>query len=678
MKLHLIRPPYKTDSICPPINLMALGAYVESRHPVKMTDFVVPYVRGEMSLGPAGIREAAARLLEHPAQVLGFTSMCSSFAAAVRLAEECKRQDPTRWILFGGPHVSFVATESMKAFPWIDAVIAGEGEGALLDLLDALDEGRPIAGIRNLIHRDGDRIVEEPRRPVVDDMDSLPLPSFHLVENIEDYYAEGTERFIEIEAGRGCPFDCNFCSTSLFFARKYRVKSSGRLTDEIRWLKKNWNIQAFGLIHDNLTSNKDKVRAFCQGIRESGETFSWFCSSRTDTIDRPLMEIMRETGCKGIFFGVETGSQEMQKIVGKRLKMHRVRETFQHLLEVDISSTASFIIGFPDEKLESLEQTLTLALSLRVLGVRDVQLHPLSALPGTQILDLHEEQLVFHPYLLTFHDITSVIDLTEVEYQWIEKYRRIFSNFYAVKPLHYPIEFVYQVRGCYFFLIHFRPYTLSALHALGKLKHIEIVKLLTAKLPADYEQWTHPELERALAAVLADQPPEIAEFLAEVEAYERSILATAEFTSGDNGWVRYKGLIPTEQGELDEGPRLKPCQALTLEFDIPLAVQQLREGRLEAPPRRSLHLVLVFEWQGRRLRTLEVSPLIARILQQVAQGTSLTRALAELSQENPYLSSDDEREQWITETLHSLLRIGLLIDTEAQKEDGALPEAASA
>src|SRR5262249_5194491 len=155
----------------------------------------------------------------------------------------------------------------------------------LLEVLDALRDGRSFEGIRSLWYRDGDRIVHTPRRPVIDDLDTLPVPSFHLVEDIADYFAKGVERFIEIEAGRRCPFDCNFCSTSLFFARKYRVKSPERLLSEMRWLRDNWGIRAFGLIHDNLTSNKEKVRQFCQHILDAGESFSWFCSSRTDTID---------------------------------------------------------------------------------------------------------------------------------------------------------------------------------------------------------------------------------------------------------------------------------------------------------------------------------------------------------------------------------------------------------
>src|SRR5688572_10183239 len=160
--ISLIRPPYKTDSICPPINLMVLAAAIEPWHRVSIRDFVVPYIHDEMSLDAVGLRRAARQVLEDPAPVLGFTSMCSSYAAALRIAQECKRQDPGRFILFGGPHAGFVARETMQAFDFVDAVVAGEGESTLRDLLDAIRDGRPLAGVDGVTWRDGDHIVQNP------------------------------------------------------------------------------------------------------------------------------------------------------------------------------------------------------------------------------------------------------------------------------------------------------------------------------------------------------------------------------------------------------------------------------------------------------------------------------------------------------------------------------------
>lgn len=662
--IHLIRPPYKTDSVCPPINLMALAAYVEPHFPVSLSDFVIPYVRDEMSLDAKGMEQAARQLLENPAPVLGFTSMCSSYAAALRIAQECKRQDPDRFILFGGPHASFVDAETLRRFDFVDAIVVGEGEEALVELLFAIKEQRTFHHIQGVTFRERDEIISNPRRPVTEELDRLPIPSFHLIEDVNLYYQNEAERFIEIEAGRGCPFNCNFCSTSLFFARNYRVKSPQRMLEEMRWLKQNWRIDSFGLIHDNLTSRKDKVRALCRHILESGESFKWFCSSRTDTIDRPLMEVMKEAGCQGIFFGVETGSQSMQATMGKRLKIHRVRATFEDMMALGIDATASFIIGFPEETPEMLEETINMALELCIVGVRDVQLHPLSALPGTRVLDEHEERLQFHPHLLSFHDITSVIEITEVEMDWIERYRRIFSNFYAVPPVHYPIEWVYDIRGCYFYLIHFRPYTLYFLNQATNEGHVGIVQQLCRKLPPRFEQWTPEELLRALADVVAELDHDWRSFIQDVLAYEEATTASAQVTDGSNGWVHCKGPAPEEYTVNSLDPTLKPAKVLKLNHDVPAALRAVREGAIPNLSARSVHLVVLFEWDERKIRTLEVDALTAHILGRVQDGESLVETLTQLAAENPLLKSPDERSAWPLSVMRHLSKARLLVDSD--------------
>lgn len=181
---------------------------------------------------------------------------------------------------------------------------------------------------------------------------------------------------------------------------------------------------------------------------------------------------MKEAGCKGIFFGVETGSQQMQKDIGKRLKLQNALQTFHHLAEENIEATASFIVGFPNETMADLEDTLTFALQLRLVGIRDIQLHPLTALPGTEVFDEHIDNIVFNKDLLHFHDITSVVDITETEMNWVQQHRKIFSNFYAVPTVHYPLELVYQIRGCYFYLVHYRPRTLYMMLKMGGRKSV--------------------------------------------------------------------------------------------------------------------------------------------------------------------------------------------------------------
>lgn len=661
--INLVRSPYKTDSRCPPINLLTLASYIEPHYDVTITDLVISYMRGEMTLDEEGVLQAAKQILESPAPVIGFTAMCSSYAAGLRIARECKRLDPSRIIVFGGPHAGFVDEETLTSFDFVDVIVKGEGELTLLELLNAIESGQSIEGIRGLAYRTEGGIKRTPPREVIDHLDDLPIPSYHLIKNIDDYYENEAERFIEIEAGRGCPFLCKFCSTSVFFSRKYRVKSPEKLIAEMKWLKEHWGITLFGLIHDNLTVNKKKVTELCEEFLRSGESFSWFCSSRTDTIDYELMKIMKQSGCRGIFFGVETGSQEMQKNVGKRLKLENALQTFHHLAEMNIEATASFIIGFPEENVADLEDTLTLALQLRLVGIRDIQLHPLTALPGTEVFDEYVDQILFDKEMLYFHDITSVIDITDVEMEWVQKHRKIFSNFYAVPTQHYPLELVYQIRGSYFYLVHYRPRTLYMMLKMVEMTNIQIVQLLVKKLSTNFRDWTPEELLYALGSVVNELPVRHRGYVRDVLQYEEAYTSTVEFTDGANGWVRFKGEEPVNT---KQEPKLKPARTVRLQYDVLSGFQNILEDIPVDPPEYDHHLAVVFEWTNKSLRTLEIDPLTAEIIERTKMGQSLIQIIHELSEENPYLHSTEDVREWKASILTHLSQAGLIM------EDGSM------
>ncbi|MDR0268159.1 B12-binding domain-containing radical SAM protein [Paenibacillus sp.] len=656
--LQLIRSPYKTDSICPPINLLALAGYVEPYHPVTITDFVLPLIRGELNLDAAGILRMAQIVLDNPAPVLGFTAMCGSYAAALRIAQECRRLDPGRLIVFGGPHAGFVDRETLESFDFVDVIVSGEGEQTLLDLLNAYAAGDSLHHVPGVTFRDGASIIRNPPRNVIDELDSLPFPAYHLIDNVDAYYENSTDRFLEIEAGRGCPFKCKFCSTSLFFSRKYRVKAPEKLIEEMKWLKEHWNISSFGLIHDNLTVNKAKIFDLCDAFLNSGESFTWYCSSRTDTINKEMMVRMKEAGCRGIFFGVETGSQEMQKNIGKRLKLQSAAQTFRDLMEVGIEATGSFIIGFPDEQLSDLEDTLSMAIELRMIGIRDIQFHPLSALPGTDLLDELEETLIFHPHLLSFQDITSVIDITETEMEWIEKHRKIFSNFYAVPPKNYPLDLVYQTRGCYFYLAHYRPRTLYMIKKLAGISNLSLIGMLVEALPAGYENWTEPQLLKSLADVVEKLPEFCRLFIRDILSYETVFTSVVESTDGANGWGRYKGPKPLYD---DDEFILKPVRTLNLNYDILSAIHELERLETTLLPEKPHNLAVVFESEESQLRTLEIDDLTSEIIRRCEDGLSFHECLKQFAWENPYLQNEQDRKDWIGQMYQHFLSARLVI-----------------
>lgn len=134
------------------------------------------------------------------------------------------------------------------------------------------------------------------------------------------YIVEGNTG-ISIEGGRGCPFNCSFCSTSGFWGRKYRIKPVDDLIYEMKKLNKIYKFKFFNIQHDLFTANRKAIVAFCNKIIDERLNLSWGCSSRVDVLDYDLIELMAKANCKSMFLGIETGSKRMQKILNKNLNI---------------------------------------------------------------------------------------------------------------------------------------------------------------------------------------------------------------------------------------------------------------------------------------------------------------------------------------------------------------------
>ena len=174
------------------------------------------------------------------------------------------------------------------------------------NLLDQLDGDRRLDLVAGLTYRCALQAQRNANANVIEDLDALPSPAYHLTGELH------RARRASLELGRGCPFACTFCSTNDFFRRNFRLRSPERLLHDMRSIAAAYSIRDFELVHDMFTVDRRRVAA-CQAMIASGEGFTWSCSARTDRIDEELLDLMARSGCRGIFFGVEAGSQRMQR-----------------------------------------------------------------------------------------------------------------------------------------------------------------------------------------------------------------------------------------------------------------------------------------------------------------------------------------------------------------------------
>jgi hypothetical protein len=336
--------------------------------------------RKEVAL-EAGFYAAIARRIRNlDADAVGFTTLGCNFACTIRIAQELKLLRPDLPIVLGGPHATILDREILDRYHVFDAIVRGEADETIVPFADALSGARPLGDVPGITYRDNGTVVRTPDAPQTRDLDALPFPAY-------DAYPihELGLTMLRVDAGRGCPFHCTFCSTATFFGRRYRLKSAVRLVEELDRLSATYGVRSFTLNHDLFTVNAKKIREFCEAV--AGRGYTWSCSARMDCVDDGLLAEMARAGCDAIFYGVETGSRRLQTVVEKNLDLDLYHPRVRTSLALGMQTTASLITGYPDETVEDQDQTLALIEeSINRYGRElDVQLHMLTPEPGTAL-----------------------------------------------------------------------------------------------------------------------------------------------------------------------------------------------------------------------------------------------------------------------------------------------------
>lgn len=389
---------------------------------------------------------AAARIARADVRLFGFSSICSSYPLTCRIAAVLKRLRPDVQIVFGGPQATAAAEETLDAFPWVDVVVRGEGEAVLPALLGSLAASEDLRSVPGIAFRSSGDAVRTPDGPLLRDLDSLPLPAFSLLPYVTAYGA------LPLEAGRGCPFSCTFCSTNQFFRQAFRTKSVERVVGQILHLRGEYGITSFDLVQDNFTINRDRVVEFCEALQSAGQGITWSCSARTDCLDDDLLDLMRKAGCRGIFVGVESGSDRMQKIIRKGLDIEEARERIRHANRRRIETAVSLITGFHEETMDDLGKTVQFFVDALRYDYVEPQITLLSPLTGTPIHLRHKHQLIFDDVIsdMAFQGIEQDAE----ERDLIASHPAVFSSYYSVPTLCLDRRYIYELR-CFLLNLRF-------------------------------------------------------------------------------------------------------------------------------------------------------------------------------------------------------------------------------
>ena len=296
----------------------------------------------------------------------------------IRLSQKIKELKKPKVVLIG-VHSAYFHKELIK---YCDFVVRGEPDTVLVNLVKCLERGQDIKKVRGITWKDKKRIhVNKDEKPI-ENLDSLPFQAIDLLsKKYFDIITKGNPIAFMITS-RSCPFPCAFCSAK-FYSRRYRYRSAKHLFEEVKFLRDE-GFKDLTFFDDSFTVNKKRVMEICDLIQKEGLDVNWRCLSRVDTVDKEMLRKMRDSGCYQIQFGVESGDQRILDLMKKGTKVDKIREAFKLCDEIGLETVGFFMLGYPGETPESIDNTIKLASEMKP---DFVTFNLFTPLPGSEIFD---------------------------------------------------------------------------------------------------------------------------------------------------------------------------------------------------------------------------------------------------------------------------------------------------
>ncbi len=365
MRILLVRPPVRTPlTIIPPLGLGFIAAALARRgNDVQIFD-------GARRQG--GVPAVRSAIASFSPDVVGISLMTTDLPVARDLIQSLSARYSPPVIVIGGPHVSALPEHSFLTLG-PDYAIAGEAEEAMPALVDALESGRTpdLDQVPGLVYRTakGTLAMHEPR--VIEDLDFLGPPAWDLLEP-ECYprapLAGFARRFptAPLVLTRGCPWRCRFCSAHAVHHRRVRRRSISGILEEIMALRERHGIKEFHFIDDNFAQSKQFTLEFCKALASVRPRLLWCVPQgiRLDSIDEEVAQALVEAGCYRVLAGLESGSPRILERMEKGISLHEAAEKLRILKKAGLKIGANFIIGYPGERPEDVECSISWSCTL--------------------------------------------------------------------------------------------------------------------------------------------------------------------------------------------------------------------------------------------------------------------------------------------------------------------------
>lgn len=390
MRILLINPPRsyyqgsKGARIGLPLGLLYLAAILEKNgYQPKIFDCLISprtkvVAKGDKIIhGPPDDVILEIIRKENPC-IVGITNpFTAQLENAIHVADLVKQVDKRIITVIGGPHTSVQSQELLKENKNIDIGVKGEGEYTFLELIKKIEKGLSISDVSNISYRDEKQgVVKNKFKGFIKNLDELPYPAYQLFD-MEEYFnslKQGLgprpivrQRSISMITSRGCPYNCIFCSIHLHMGKLFRAHSPDYVIRHIKYVVDKYQVKHISFEDDNFSLDIDRCKKILKGIIDNRIKITWDTPNgiRADRVDEELVELMKESGCVELIFGIESGSQRvLDEIIDKKLNLDKAIKAIQLCQKHKIKTKTFFIIGFPGETKKDILKTKDLTLSL--------------------------------------------------------------------------------------------------------------------------------------------------------------------------------------------------------------------------------------------------------------------------------------------------------------------------
>lgn len=320
-------------------------------------------------------------------EIIVIDSNFASLKNDIYVGNELKKVNDSKIVIVGPPASQF-PNEILKQN--IDIVAKYEYDLTLTEIADNIEGNKGLESVRGIVYNDEGKIIENPPRNFMnsDELDKIPFVSEvyknHL--NIKDYFLTHTlNPMVQIFSGRGCPNYCTFCSwPKTLMGRNYRIRSVENLVDEFEYVNNEFKpIKEIFIEDDTFTIEKKRIKNVCNEIKSRGLDITWSCNSRV-SLDYKTMKIMKESGCRLLDVGFESGSDEILKNIKKGITTVESRQFMDNARHVGLLVLGDFIFGLPGETKKTAEETINF---VKEIQPNIVQFAVATPLPGTEFYD---------------------------------------------------------------------------------------------------------------------------------------------------------------------------------------------------------------------------------------------------------------------------------------------------